>query len=90
MRVLNYIITYCYNATANDMEVGGKYNKIDARDTPYRFSDVHNKFTVIGCNTLAYIFDSDNDTILQRGAFQHAVSCQWPTAPSPARATVRR
>ena len=64
MRVLNYIVTDCYNATSNDMEVGG-YSKFDARDTPYRFSDVHNKFTVIGCNTLAYIFDSDNDTILQ-------------------------
>jgi len=66
MRVLNYIVTYCYNATSNDMEVGG-YSKFDARDTPYRFSDVHNKFTVIGCNTLAYIFDSDNDTVLQSG-----------------------
>ena len=30
MRVLNYIITYCYNATSNDMEVGGKYSKFDA------------------------------------------------------------
>ncbi|CAD6263035.1 unnamed protein product [Miscanthus lutarioriparius] len=26
--------------------------------TPFRFSDVHNKFTVIGCNTLAYILDN--------------------------------
>nr|CAB3446208.1 unnamed protein product [Digitaria exilis] len=30
------------------------------RGTPYMFSNVHNKFTVVGCNTFAYIADDAN------------------------------
>ncbi|EES12518.1 hypothetical protein BDA96_06G164400 [Sorghum bicolor] len=57
IRVLNPISTSCYNSSSGLME--GNPWLINATDSPYRFSDVHNKFTVIGCNTLAYISGSD-------------------------------
>ncbi|CAL5030992.1 unnamed protein product [Urochloa decumbens] len=64
IRVLNQISTYCYNPSSGLMEnsswiLNGSYS-------PYRFSEVQNKFTVIGCNTLAYIFDV-NGTGYQSG-----------------------
>ncbi|GJN27030.1 hypothetical protein PR202_gb15008 [Eleusine coracana subsp. coracana] len=59
IRVLNFIASYCYNPSTGNMEPGGVAG-LDASDSPYRFSDVHNKFTVIGCNTLAYISSSNN------------------------------
>ncbi|GJN27031.1 hypothetical protein PR202_gb15009 [Eleusine coracana subsp. coracana] len=62
IRVLNFIASYCYNTSTGNMEPGG-FAWIDASDTPYRFSDVHNKFTVIGCNTLAYISSSSSNNI---------------------------
>ncbi|KAL6903488.1 hypothetical protein ACP4OV_004301 [Aristida adscensionis] len=56
VRVLNSISTYCYNSSglmhSNEWVINGT-------SSPYRFSDVHNKFTVIGCNTLAYIASGD-------------------------------
>ncbi|PUZ48034.1 hypothetical protein GQ55_7G213300 [Panicum hallii var. hallii] len=55
IRELNPISTYCYNSSGlMDRHTW----QFDASLSPYRFSDVHNKFTVIGCNTLAYIYDS--------------------------------
>ncbi|CAL4949842.1 unnamed protein product [Urochloa decumbens] len=33
----------------------------DAISSPFRFSDVHNKFTVIGCNTLVIIYDRNGN-----------------------------
>ncbi|GJN02340.1 hypothetical protein PR202_ga19679 [Eleusine coracana subsp. coracana] len=59
IRVLNFIASFCYNPSTGSMEIGGVAG-LDASDSPYRFSDVHNKFTVIGCNTLAYISSSNN------------------------------
>ncbi|KAK3144244.1 hypothetical protein QOZ80_4AG0310520 [Eleusine coracana subsp. coracana] len=59
VRVLNFILSYCYNRSTGSMEIGG-VGGLNASDSPYRFSDVHNKFTVIGCNTLAYIISSNN------------------------------
>ncbi|KAJ1271885.1 hypothetical protein BS78_06G159900 [Paspalum vaginatum] len=63
-RVLNHISTYCYNTSSGRMNGSAWY--LDASTSPYRFSDVKNKFTVIGCNTLAYIADS-NGTGYQSG-----------------------
>ncbi|KAK8448029.1 hypothetical protein SEVIR_8G202832v4 [Setaria viridis] len=56
IRVLNQISTYCYNNSSGQMEDNRWW--LDIRGGPFRFSDVHNKFTVIGCNTLAYIYDN--------------------------------
>jgi len=56
IRRLSHISTYCYNSSSGMMDSDTwHYN---ASLTPYRFSDVHNKFTIIGCNTLAYIYDT--------------------------------
>jgi len=55
IRELNHISTYCYNSSGMMDPHTWYYN---ASLSPYRFSDVHNKFTIIGCNTLAYIYDS--------------------------------
>uniref|UniRef100_A0ACD5V830 Uncharacterized protein n=1 Tax=Avena sativa TaxID=4498 RepID=A0ACD5V830_AVESA len=59
-RALNYISTYCYDDTAGLMDDTTYY--LDFSSWPYRFSDVHNKFIVIGCNTLAYIYNTYNKT----------------------------
>ncbi|EAY93773.1 hypothetical protein OsI_15554 [Oryza sativa Indica Group] len=56
LRVLNRISSFCYNTTSQEMEQH-KWNK--TLSAPFRFSDTGNKFTVIGCRTLAYITDRD-------------------------------
>ncbi|XP_048553079.1 putative wall-associated receptor kinase-like 16 [Triticum urartu] len=60
-RVLNYILGYCYNTSTGSMEYFGRYAGFNEGDpsSPYRFSDVQNKFTVIGCNALILIYDFD-------------------------------
>ncbi|THU54066.1 hypothetical protein C4D60_Mb10t21110 [Musa balbisiana] len=52
-RLLSPVSSQCYNTNTNSSDYSVWRMNFD--DTPYRFSDVHNKFTVIGCNTLAYI-----------------------------------
>ncbi|KAF8704107.1 hypothetical protein HU200_031595 [Digitaria exilis] len=56
IRETNHISMYCYNSSSGFME--SSTWSFDVSKSPFRFSDVHNKFTVIGCNTLAYIYDS--------------------------------
>jgi hypothetical protein len=56
IRETNAISTYCYNQTSGFMNATVWW--FDVSSSPYRFSDVHNKFTVIGCSTLAYIWDN--------------------------------
>ncbi|URD72280.1 hypothetical protein MUK42_09129 [Musa troglodytarum] len=52
-RMLNEISWQCYNVSTNSSN--SSEWSLNFVDTPYRFSDVHNKFTVIGCDALAYI-----------------------------------
>ncbi|CAN6234697.1 unnamed protein product [Urochloa humidicola] len=52
-RMLNHISTACYNSTTQGMNYSDWWLNFD--NTPYRFSDTSNKFTVIGCQSLAYI-----------------------------------
>jgi hypothetical protein len=59
-RVLNSVSTYCYNHTTGSM--GDRTWSLDFSSWPYRFSDVHNKFVVIGCDTLGYMYNSKNRT----------------------------
>uniref|UniRef100_A0A0D9W3Y1 Protein kinase domain-containing protein n=1 Tax=Leersia perrieri TaxID=77586 RepID=A0A0D9W3Y1_9ORYZ len=47
------IANYCYNDTSRGMS--GWYRGLDLIGTPYRLSDTGNKFTAIGCRTLAYL-----------------------------------
>ncbi|CAL5015914.1 unnamed protein product [Urochloa decumbens] len=63
VRVLNPISTYCYNSSGL---MDPQTWQFDESATPYRFSDIHNLFTIIGCNTLAYIQDSTK-TFYQSG-----------------------
>ncbi|XP_066343260.1 wall-associated receptor kinase 1-like isoform X2 [Miscanthus floridulus] len=55
LRMMNRVSTSCYNSSGL---IENFQWDINAGSSPYRFSDVHNKFTVIGCNTLAYISDN--------------------------------
>lgn len=52
-RIYNYISWQCYNATSANVSHSTWY--LSFTDDPFRFSDTHNKFTVVGCDTLAYI-----------------------------------
>ncbi|CAL9779373.1 unnamed protein product [Musa acuminata subsp. burmannicoides] len=52
-RMLSEISWQCYNVSNNSID--GYVWSLDFTNTPYRFSDDLNKFTVIGCDTLAYI-----------------------------------
>ncbi|KAJ3680196.1 hypothetical protein LUZ60_016474 [Juncus effusus] len=55
-RMKNNISRQCYNAKTTVTGVNGQLN---LSSTPYRFSDFYNMFTTIGCETLAYIEDSE-------------------------------
>nr|XP_019709483.2 wall-associated receptor kinase 2-like [Elaeis guineensis] len=62
----------CYdnsNFRGNTKKLGGKTHfttntarLMDLRGTPFKFSDTRNKFTTIGCNTLAYILSSNGQS----------------------------
>ncbi|CAM0943404.1 unnamed protein product [Alopecurus aequalis] len=58
-RVLNYIMGYCYNTSTRSMEDFGPDVGVEenTQPSPYRLSDVQNRFIVIGCNALAFIYD---------------------------------
>ncbi|XP_037482162.1 wall-associated receptor kinase 4-like [Triticum dicoccoides] len=62
VRWLNNISSYCYNATAGEMEVNSPPSNMDLEGSIFRLSDTANKFTVLGCKTLAYIGDTNNST----------------------------
>ncbi|CAL9779371.1 unnamed protein product, partial [Musa acuminata subsp. burmannicoides] len=64
-RMLNEISWQCYNESDNSRDLSEW--SLNFTDTPYRFSDVHNKFTVIGCDTLAYIGDFERADSYQSG-----------------------
>ncbi|XP_008791610.3 wall-associated receptor kinase 2-like [Phoenix dactylifera] len=52
-RIYNDISWQCYIRTSHDMSY--MLRSLDFTAYPYRFSDADNKFTVVGCDTLAYI-----------------------------------
>ncbi|XP_074562313.1 wall-associated receptor kinase 2-like, partial [Curcuma longa] len=59
VRMLNHISSACYNPNYDNVTYSEW--RLNLRDTPYRFSDQHNKFTAIGCDTSAYIIDDHHD-----------------------------
>lgn len=59
-RALNALSTYCYNDVTKSME--SSQWSLDFSTWPYRFSNLHNKFVVIGCNTLSYIYNGEYTT----------------------------
>jgi hypothetical protein len=58
-KMLNHISSACYNTTTKVMDYDDWY--LNFTNTPYSFSDTSNKFTVIGCQALAYIRDDNLD-----------------------------
>ncbi|XP_064992082.1 wall-associated receptor kinase 2-like isoform X1 [Musa acuminata AAA Group] len=64
-RMLNEISWQCYNASTNSIYYSTWF--LNLTNTPYRFSDDLNKFTVIGCDTLAYIGDFERADSYQSG-----------------------
>ncbi|RWW50070.1 hypothetical protein BHE74_00043695 [Ensete ventricosum] len=64
-RMLNEISWQCYNVSDNSRDISVWY--LNFTNTPYRFSDDFNKFTVIGCDTLAYIGDFQTADSYQSG-----------------------
>ncbi|KAG6469585.1 wall-associated receptor kinase 5-like [Zingiber officinale] len=66
VRMLNHISSSCYNPNDGTVSESGWYS-LNIGD-PYRFSDLHNKFTVVGCDTLAYI-------IVRQGSNRYASGC---------------
>ncbi|CAL5026420.1 unnamed protein product [Urochloa decumbens] len=65
IRVLNVVSSYCYNTSSCRMEKD--FRMFNLRGTPYLFSDVHNKFIAIGCDTLGYIGNAGNSSVYQSG-----------------------
>ncbi|KAG6467857.1 putative wall-associated receptor kinase-like 16 [Zingiber officinale] len=65
VRMLNNISSACYNSNYNNFTYTYSWWS-DLENTPYRLSDLHNKFTVIGCNTLAYILALDESNGFQQ------------------------
>ncbi|KAM0884509.1 hypothetical protein ACQ4PT_030943 [Festuca glaucescens] len=61
VRVLNYILGYCYNTSTESMEYFGRYRGVNkgSPSSPYRVSNIQNRFTVIGCCALALMSDYD-------------------------------
>ncbi|CAL5017536.1 unnamed protein product [Urochloa decumbens] len=58
-RMLSAISSSCYNTTSKLMDYFDW--SLNFTNTPYRFSSTENTFTVIGCQSLAYIRDYDNN-----------------------------
>lgn len=56
-----YISWVCYNNSNNNF-TSNTARLMDLKGTPFKFSDTRNKFTTIGCNTLAYILSSNGQS----------------------------
>uniref|UniRef100_A0A0D3FUR9 Protein kinase domain-containing protein n=1 Tax=Oryza barthii TaxID=65489 RepID=A0A0D3FUR9_9ORYZ len=54
VRVMNHISSSCYNISSKDMD--SDTWELNMTGTPFMLSD-YNKFTILGCRTLAYIAD---------------------------------
>lgn len=57
-RILNKISSACYGSTSRMVEYTDNL-ALDFTNSPFRFPDSENKFTVIGCEALSFIRDSD-------------------------------
>ncbi|KAJ4979877.1 hypothetical protein NE237_010657 [Protea cynaroides] len=51
---LGYVSNYCYNSQG--YVTSGNNPSFNLNDNTFSFSDTENKFTAIGCDTLAYLF----------------------------------
>jgi hypothetical protein len=58
-RVRNDISAWCYNATSGAMDDQSGSLWTDVSDSSLTLSDQENRFTVVGCNSLAYVSSSE-------------------------------
>ncbi|KAK1613098.1 hypothetical protein QYE76_036771 [Lolium multiflorum] len=79
VRWLNNISSYCYNATTGGMEVKSPPAHLDLNGAIFRLSYTANKFTVIGCKTLAYVGETNN---VSSYAAVCGASCKSDNIPS--------
>lgn len=66
VRIKNFIAFGCYSDTSS--VIGRKPMRYQLADSPYTFSNVADKFTVVGCNNFALIQGSDNLNFTSRCA----------------------
>uniref|UniRef100_A0ACD5ZKW6 Uncharacterized protein n=1 Tax=Avena sativa TaxID=4498 RepID=A0ACD5ZKW6_AVESA len=59
VRVGNDISAWCYNATSRSMDDQSGTLWWDVSDSSFTLSDEDNRFTVVGCNSLAYVSSSE-------------------------------
>jgi len=74
IRVLNPITTYCYNDSTSEQLILNGTTTVTSdtdRNSPFRFSDVRNKFTIIGCNTLGFIANNNSGSEYLTGCFSY-------------------
>lgn len=57
VRVYTHIGFSCYNELGNNLPGNSKDAQVNLTGSPYWFSDTSNKFTAVGCRTVAYIRD---------------------------------
>ncbi|XP_072971598.1 wall-associated receptor kinase 3-like [Typha angustifolia] len=60
MRIYMYIAYNCFNQSSTVNATNNPWIDL-TKGLPYRFSDTRNKFTVLGCHTLAYINGQGSD-----------------------------
>ncbi|TVU47146.1 hypothetical protein EJB05_06733 [Eragrostis curvula] len=65
-RILSDIIPWCYNRTARSMDEAALW-WTDLSDSQFRLSDEANRFTVVGCNSLAYVRSVNTGTEYMTG-----------------------
>jgi hypothetical protein len=78
LRISNYINPWCYNGTTRGMN-GQKNWWYNMSITNFRINDAQNRFTVIGCNSLAYI-RSLNDTAAAGNQYMTGCMAMCPDA----------
>ncbi|XP_062196821.1 wall-associated receptor kinase 5-like [Phragmites australis] len=65
-RILSDIQPWCYNRTSRSMDDNGLW-WTDLSDSQFRLSDEANRFTVVGCNSLAYVQSVNTGTQYMTG-----------------------
>jgi hypothetical protein len=65
-RILSDIRSWCYNRTSTSMDKNNAWWN-DFTDSQFRLSDEDNRFTVIGCNSLAYVSSANTGSKYMTG-----------------------
>ncbi|KAF7084940.1 hypothetical protein CFC21_088445 [Triticum aestivum] len=78
-RVRNEINPWCYNATSRSMD-GGSSMWTDFSDSSFMLSDEDNRFTVVGCNSLAYVSSSETSQFATGSTYMTGCMATCPGA----------